>query len=110
MEAMPPLRANSGKEHLEVWRSLKKRRPVGLEFDHDAHVNLWLVRTNVPQTLPAAVVAVRIEPKGSRWTDSDEKRANSNLNSYEEFQTKHITLLTVSSIENARIVLDALLP
>jgi hypothetical protein len=110
MEAVLAQRANSGKVHLEVWRSPTKRRPVGLEFDHDTHVNLWLVRMNVPQTLPATVVAVHKEPKGRGWTDADDKGANSNLSSYEEFRTKRITRLAVSSIEGARIVLDGLLP
>jgi hypothetical protein len=109
MEAIPPQRAGSGKVHLEVWRSPVKRKPVGLEFGHDAHVNLWLVSTNVPRSLPATVVAVQKDPDGRGWTDSEGKGANSNLSSYEEFRTKRITRLAVNSIEDARIVLDALL-
>jgi hypothetical protein len=110
MEAVPPQRATSGKVHLEVWRSPGKRRPVGLEMDHDAHVNLWLVRMNVPQSLPASVAVVQKEPKGRGWTDAEGDGANSNLSSYDEFRTKRITRLAVTSIDDARIVLEALLP
>jgi hypothetical protein len=110
MEAVPPQRATSGKVHLEVWRSPGKRRPVGLEMDHYAHVNLWLVRMNVPQCLPASVIAVEKEPKGRVWTDAEGKGANSNLSSYEEFRTKRITRLAVASVDEARTVLEALLP
>ena len=110
MEAVPPQRATSGKVHLEVWRSPGKRRPVGLEMDHDAHVNLWLVRMNVPQSLPASVAVVQKEPKGRGWTDATGKGANSNLSGYDEFRTKRITRLAVQSVDDARIVLEALLP
>lgn len=110
MEAVPPQRATSGKVHLEVWRSPGKRRPVGLEMDHDAQVNLWLVRMNVPQSLPASVAVVQKEPKGRGWTDAAGDGANSNLSSYDEFRTKRITRLAVASIDDARIVLEALLP
>ena len=110
MEAVPPQRATSGKVHLEVWRSPGKRRPVGLEMDHDAHVNLWLVRMNVPQSLPASVAVVQKEPKGRGWTDAEGDGANSNLSSYDEFRTKRITRLAVTTIDDARTVLEALLP
>jgi hypothetical protein len=109
MEPVPPQRATSGKVHLEVWRSPGRRRPVGLEMDHDAHVNLWLVRMNVPQSLPASVGIFQKEPKGRGWTDAAGDGANSNLSSYDEFRTKRITRLAVSSIDDARIVLEALL-
>lgn len=110
MEAVPAQRATSGKVHLEVWRSPGKRRPVGLEMDHDAHVNVWLVRMNVPQSLPASVAVIQKEPKGRGWTDAEGNGANSNLSSYDEFRTKRITRLAVTSIDDARIVLEALLP
>lgn len=110
MEPVPSPRAASGKVHLEVWRSPEKRRPVGLEMDHDARVNLWLVRMNVPQSLPASVAAVQKEPKGRGWTDAVGQGANSNLSSYEEFRTKRITRLAVTTIDDARTVLEALLP
>lgn len=110
MEAVPPQRATSGKVHLEVWRSPGKWRPVGLEMDHDAHVNFWLVRMNVPQSLPASVAVAQKEPKGRGWTDAEGDGANSNLSSYDEFRTKRITRLAVTSIDDARIVLEALLP
>ena len=79
-------------------------------MDHDAHVNLWLVRMNVPQPLPASVAAVQKEPKGRGWTDAVGQGANSNLSSYEEFRTKRITRLAVTTIDDARTVLEALLP
>ena len=110
MEAVPPQNPSSGKVHLEVWRSPGKRRPVGLEMDHDAFVNLWLVRMNVPQSLPASVAVVQKEPKGRGWTDAEGKGANSNLSGYDEFRTKRITRLAVQSVDDARIVLEALLP
>lgn len=110
MESVPPQRATSSKVHLEVWRSPGKRRPVGLEMDHDAHVNLWLVRMNVPQTLPASIAVVQKEPKGRGWTDPAGDGANSNLSSYDKFRTKRIARLAVTSIDDARIVLEALLP
>ena len=110
MEAVPPQRATSGKVHLEVWRSPGKRRPVGLEMGHDNQVNLWLVRMNVPQSLPASVGIVQKEPKGRVWTDAASNGANSNLSGYEEFRTKRITRLVVTTIDDARLVLEALLP
>ena len=109
MEAVPPQRATSGKVHLEVWRSPGKWRPVGLEMDHDAHVNLWLVRMNVPRNLPETIRSALKEPKNKGWTDDAGKGANSNLSSYTEFRTKRISRLAVTSIEDARFVLDALL-
>ena len=110
MEAVPPQRTNSDKVHLEVWRSPTKRWPMGLELDHDTQVDLWLVRMNAPKTLPATVVAVHKEPKGRGWTDFEVTGSNSNLASYEEFRTKRITRLAVSSIEDARIAMDARMP
>lgn len=110
MEQVPPQHANSGKVHLEVWRSPSKRRPVGLEMDHDAFVNMWLVRLNVPKSLPASVAVVQKEPKGRGWTDAEGKGANSNLSGYDEFRTKPITRLAVQSVDDAWKVLEALLP
>jgi hypothetical protein len=110
MEAVLPVRATSGKVHLEVWRSPGKRRPVGLEMNHDALVNLWLVRMNMPQSLPASIATVHKEPKGRGWTDSAGDGANSNLSSYEEFRTKRMTRLAVTTIDDMRIVLEALMP
>ncbi|MDP3262928.1 MAG: hypothetical protein Q8M59_08175 [Tabrizicola sp.] len=61
--------------HLEVWRSSVKRRLVALEMDHVAHVNSWLVRMNLPQSLPASVAVVQKEPKRRGWAVNTSGRA-----------------------------------
>jgi hypothetical protein len=109
LEPVAPQLATSGKVHVDVWRSPEKQRPVGLELDHADHVNLWLVRMNVPRILPETVVAALKEPKNKGWTDDAGKGANSNLSSYVEFRTKRITRLTVSTIDDARFILESLL-
>lgn len=109
LEPVPPQLATSGKVHLEVWRSHEKQRPVGLELDHSDHVNLWLVRMNVPRGLPDTIVSAQKEPKNKGWTDEAGKGANTNLSSYSQFRTKRITRLSVMSIEDARFVLESLL-
>ena len=110
LEPVPPKRDASGKVHLEVWRSPEKRRAVGLELGHGSHVNLWSVRINVPRMLPASILINLKEPKDRGWIDAAGDGANSNLSGYDEFRTRPISRLTVTSIEDARIVLEALLP
>jgi hypothetical protein len=109
LEPVPPQLATSGKVHLDVWRSVEKQRPVGLELDHPDRVNLWLVRMNVPRGLPETIQAALKEPKNKGWTDDAGKGANTNLSSYSQFRTKRITCLSVSTIEDARFVLESLL-
>ena len=110
LEAVPPQRDISGKVHLEVWRSPGKRRAIGLEMDHDGHVNFWLVRQNVPPSLPSTVVETRKEPKDRGWTDTLGKGANSNLSGYDAFRTRPISRLGVATLDDARLVLESLLP
>ena len=109
-EAVPAKRATSGKVHLEVWRTPEKRRPVGVEMGHEGQVNFWLVRLNMPKYLPDSILVVMKEPKGRVWTDATGDGANSNLSAYDEFRTKPIVRLAVASIEDARFVLESLLP
>lgn len=108
-EPIPSVRANSGKVHLEVWRSRGKRRAVGVELGHDTQVNFWVVRPfGLPKALPASVERVDKQPKGRAWTDAEGKGANSNLSAYEEFRNSPIARLEVRSIEDARVILDHL--
>ena len=108
-EPVPPARANSGKVHLEVWRSRGKRRAVGLEMGHDTQVNFWVVRPfGVPKALPESVERVDKQPKGRVWTDESGKGANSNLSGYDDFRTKPISRLEVKSLADARVILDHL--
>jgi hypothetical protein len=108
-EPVPSARANSGKVHLEVWRSRSKRRAVGVEIGHDTQVNFWVVRPlGLPRILPVSVGRVDKQAKGSTWTDTDGKGANSNLSAYEEFRNRPIARLEVRSIEDARVILDHL--
>jgi len=102
-------RVTSGKIHLEVWRAPDKPRAVGLEMNHPGLVNLWLARQHVPQALPASITRMDKEPTLNGWTDEAGKGANSNLNAYVEFRRKKIARLGVSSIEDAILVLEALL-
>lgn len=108
MLEVPPKRANSGKVHLEVWKT-KNGRAVGLEMGHDSLVNLWLVSMYVPRTLPQSVLLTRKVPKGREWTDQEGKGANSNLSAYDEFRTKPVSRLAVTTVEDARCVLEAIL-
>lgn len=108
MSEVPPKRANSGKVHLEVWKT-KSGRAVGLEMGHDSLVNLWLVSMYVPKTLPPCVLVTRKVPKGREWTDPEGKGANSNLSAYDEFRTKPVSRLAVTTVEDARCVLEAIL-
>ena len=109
IEEVPPKRASSGKVHLEVWRTPGKGRPIGLEMGHDGLVNLWLVALNVPKELPDHIELTKKVPKGREWTDAAGDGANSNLSAYDEFRTKPIVRLKVRSVEDARLVLEALL-
>lgn len=106
-EPVPSARANSGKVHLKVWRTLRKRRAVGVEMGHDTQVNFWVVRPfGVPKALPASVERVDKQPKGRVWTDENGKGANSNLSAYEEFRNNPIARLEATSIADARVILD----
>ena len=107
-KSIPAQRASSGRVHLEVWITNTRSRALGVEFDHDNVVNLWVTRMNVPSTLPPTIQAIDKEPKGRVWTDDEGRGANSNLSSYDVFRTRQITRLGVSSVEDAMLVLDHL--
>lgn len=108
IQEVPPKRANSGKVHLEVWQT-ENRRAFGLEMGHDSQVNIWLVSMYVPRDLPENVLVTKKLPKGREWTDLEGKGANSNLSAYDEFRTKPISRLAITSVEDARHVLEAIL-
>jgi hypothetical protein len=105
---VPAQTATSQKEHLEVWTVGPKRRPAGLEMKHDGIVNIWVTSLNVPPSLSADVEATRKTPKGREWTDVNGKGANSNLSSYDEFRTKPIVRLGVTSVPDAIAILNHL--
>jgi hypothetical protein len=110
LEPVQPQSATSGRVHLEVWRSPQKRRTVGIEMGHDGMVNLWLKALNVPRDLPTTIAVAKKSWTGRGWTDEARKGANSNLFGFEDFHTHKISRLTVTSIPEARHVLEALLP
>ncbi len=110
LEQMQPQSATSGKVHLEVWRTPQKRRTLGVEMGHDGLVNIWLKALNVPRGLPPTIGVVKKRWTGGGWTDDARKGANSNLLGYEDFHTHPISRLAVSSIDDARTLLEALLP
>jgi hypothetical protein len=110
LEPVQPQSETSGKVHLEVWRSPQKRRTVGIEMEHDGLVTVRLKSLNVPRDLPASIAVVRKTWTGRGWTDGARKGANTNLFGYEDFHTHTISRLAVTSIPEARHVLEALLP
>lgn len=105
---VPSQKESSRKEHLEVWITNTRSRALGVEFDHDSVVNLWVTRMNVPSALPPTIQAIDKEPKERGWTDDEGRGANSNLSSYDAFRTRQITRLGVSSVEDAMLVLNHL--
>lgn len=113
-EPVPPKTASSQQKHLTVWTTRTKRRPIGLESGHDELVNLWIVSMNAPPTLPDTVKVTRKVWKGSGWEDRDpslgkkSKGVNSNLKSFEVFNTRPITRLGIQSIGDAQTILDHL--
>ena len=110
MEPVVPDHVTSGKVQLEVWRSPEKRRAVELGMGHVALVNVWLIGLNVPRVLPAGVEMVKKRWKGQGWTDDAGKGANSHLSGYDAFRTHPVARLAVTRIEDARMLMEALLP
>lgn len=104
---VPAARPSSGKVHLEVWEA-RPGRAVGLEMDHDAQVNFWVTRMNVPSELPTTIERSDKQPKGRAWTDEAGRGANSNLSGYEAFRSKPITRLSVTSEVDAQAILEHL--
>lgn len=107
-ERVAPNRPESRGVHLEVWRVRGRERAVGIEFDHDAVVNFWVTRLNVPRELPPSVTRADKAPKGRGWTDDQGNGANSNLSAYDQFRTKPISRLGVRTSEDAKLILDHL--
>lgn len=104
---VPAARPSSGKVHLEVWEA-RPGRAVGLEMDHDAQVNFWVTRLNVPSDLPTTIGRNDKQPRGRVWTDEAGRGANSNLSAYEAFRSKPITRLEVTTEADARAILEHL--
>ncbi|MFC6198854.1 hypothetical protein [Ponticaulis profundi] len=105
VEAKTPI---SKKEHLEVWTIGGRYRAAGLELNHARLVNFWVTSMNIPPDLPNAVEITRKTPKGGKWTDANGNGANSNLSSYDQFRTKPIARLAVTSSADAFIILTHL--
>ena len=110
MEPVQPQTDTTGKVALEVWRSPEKRRAVALELGHDAAVTLWLKALNVPRALPADLTPVKARWTGRGWKDDAGKAVNANLFGFEDFHTQTMTRWTVTRIDAARPLLEALLP
>ena len=100
--------STSRKEHLAVWLIGDRRRAAGLEFDNDTIVNFWVTSLNIAPSLPNTVTVTRKTPKGSKWTDGNGNGANSNLSNYDEFRTKPIARLGVTSVADAEVILTHL--
>jgi hypothetical protein len=77
---------------------------MGLEFDHDDLVNIWIVSMNIPTSLPETVLVTKKIPKGTRWTDADGNGANSNLSGYDGFRSRPIARLAIRSFDDAMII------
>ena len=107
-QAVPPKRATSRKEHLEVWTIGVKRRVAGFEMKHAGLVNIWVTNLNVPSDLPASVEIAHKTPTGIEWTDVNGDGANSNLSFYDGFPTRRIARLGVTTIADARAILTHL--
>ena len=110
MEPVPARHETRGKVDLEVWRTPEKRRAVGMEMGHEALVNIWLIGLNVPRGLPASIEVVKKRWNGDGWTDDAGKGANSNLGFYDEFRTHPVARLAVTGVDDARTLMEALLP
>lgn len=104
----PSKTQDSQKKHLEIWTTRKGNRALGLEFDHSDIVNIWLTSLNTPQALPDSVKVTRKTPIGSKWTDANSDGANSNLSGYEQFRTRPITRLGVTTVADAVDILTRL--
>jgi len=107
-EPVPTRKAGSNKVHLEVWVTRQRRRAIGIEMDHERLVNLWVTSMNIPPNLPDSISVNRKQPVGRGWTDQNGDGANSNLSAYEEFRTKPIARLGVSTEADAKSVLEHL--
>lgn len=103
-----PKTQTSQKKHLEVWMTKRGGRVLGLEFDHEDLVNIWITTLNIPPSTPESITVARKTPKGSRWTDANGDGANSNLSGYDAFRTKPIARLGIRSVADAEAILSHL--
>lgn len=104
-DPVAPKTQTSRQVHLEVWKTRQGGRVMGLEFGHDDLVNIWVTSMNIPPSMPEGVLVTRKTPKGSKWTDADGKGANSNLSGYDDFRSRPIARLGITSIDEAQIIL-----
>lgn len=107
-DPVAPKTQTSRQAHLEVWKTRQGGRVMGLEFDHDDLVNIWVSSMNIPPSMPEGVLLTRKTPKGTKWTDSDGKGANSNLSGYDDFRSRPIARLGITSPDEAHIILTHL--
>ena len=107
-EAVPTKKAGTNQVHLEVWVTRQRRRAIGIEMDHEKLVNLWVTSMNIPPDLPDSISVHRKRPAGRNWTDDNGDGANSNLSAYEEFRTKPIARLGVSTETDVMTILEHL--
>ena len=107
-EPVPTKKAGSNQVHLEVWVTRQRRRAIGIEMDHDKLVNFWVTSMNIPPDLPASISVHRKQPTVRGWTDDNGDGTNSNLSAYEEFRTKPIARLGVSTEADVMTILEHL--
>lgn len=108
-QPVPAKRDYSQKKHLEVHLVGPRRRPLGLEVDHDGLVNFWILQLHMPRFEIAGIDIVKKQPKGANmWTDENGKGANHNLSAYDEFRKKPIARIKVQTTQAALEVLDHL--
>ena len=107
-QAVPPKTSTSQKEHLEVWTVGPKHRVAGFEMKHVGLMNIWVTSPNVPRDLPASVDVARKTPDGRAWTDANGDGANANLSAYDDFRTRPIARLGITSIADARAIVTHL--
>jgi len=103
-DPVAPKTQTSRQVHLEVWKTRSGGRVMGFEFGHDDLVNIWVTSMNIPPSLPEGVIVTRKTPKGTKWTDAAGKGANSNLSGYDDFRSRPIARLGITSFDEAEII------
>lgn len=107
-DPVAPKTQTSQQVHLEVWKTRQGGRVMGLEFGHNDLINIWVTSMNIPPSLAEDVLVTRKTPKGTKWTDADGKGANSNLSGYDDFRSRPIARLGITSPDEAYIILTHL--
>lgn len=104
-----PTKSGKGRRvRLEVWEAKGSGAQVGLEMEHEAVINIWMKRTDVPAKLPANSKRTDKEPDRKEWTDERGDGANSNLSFYPAFVGHPVTRLGVPTAGAAGEILGAL--